>query len=120
MEVIVTDEFQAWYQDPALDEKVQDAARDIVNLLEQEGLNLKFPYQSALRGSKHGCRELRKSAGRHELRIAYNFDANRDAVVIVAGDKGGDDRFYDWFVPKADQIWEQYTRENATTGRGRP
>ncbi len=29
----------------------------------------------------------------------------------MAGDKAGDDRFYEWFVPKADEIWEQYERE---------
>lgn len=111
MEVIATDEFAAWYDDPALDEKVRDAVYEIVELLAQEGVTLKFPYQSALHGSKHGCRELRKSAGRREIRIAYNFDARRDAVVLLAGDKAGDDRFYEWFVPKADEIWEQYERE---------
>ena len=111
MEVIVTDEFLAWYQDHDLEEQIHDAARAIIVLLEQEGVTLKFPYQSALHGSKHGCRELRKSAGRREIRIAYNFDARRDAVVLLAGDKAGDDRFYEWFVPKADEIWEQYERE---------
>ena len=111
MEVIVTDEFLAWYQDPDLDQQTHDAARAIVALLEQEGVTLRFPYQSALNGSKYGCRELRKSAGRHEIRIAYNFDTNRDAVVLLAGDKAGDDRFYEWFVPKADEIWKQYTEE---------
>lgn len=116
MEVIVTDEFLAWYQDPALEEQVHDAARAIVTLLEQEGIALKFPYQSALFGSRYGCRELRKSAGRHEIRIAYNFDANRDAVVLLAGDKAGDDRFYEWFVPRADAIWEQYSAELKTEG----
>jgi hypothetical protein len=111
MEVIATDEFAAWYDGPTLDAKVRDAVYEIVELLAQEGVTLKFPYQSALHGSKHGCRELRKSAGRREIRIAYNFDAKRDAVVLLAGDKAGDDRFYEWFVPKADEIWEQYERE---------
>ncbi len=111
MEVIVTDEFLAWYQDPDLDEQIHDAARAIIVLLEQEGVTLKFPYQSALNGSKYGCRELRKSAGRREIRIAYNFDTNRDAVVLLAGDKAGDDRFYEWFVPKADEIWRRYAEE---------
>jgi hypothetical protein len=29
--------------------------------------------------------------------------------VLLAGDKAGDDRFYEWFVPKADEIWKQYS-----------
>ncbi len=28
------------------------------------------------------------------------------------GDKAGDDRFYDWFVPKADKLWELYDAKN--------
>ncbi|HVV48593.1 MAG TPA: type II toxin-antitoxin system RelE/ParE family toxin [Polyangia bacterium] len=115
MEVIVTDEFLIWYENDDLDEQVHDAAYEIVELLASEGIALKFPYQSALRGSKHGCRELRKSAGKHELRIAYKFDPNRDAVVLLAGDKDGDARFYEWFVPRADEIWERYEREQKTT-----
>jgi hypothetical protein len=46
MEVIVTDEFLAWYQDPDLDEQVHDAARAIIVLLEQEGVTLKVPTRA--------------------------------------------------------------------------
>jgi hypothetical protein len=117
MEVVTTDEFLQWYEDDDLDDRVRAATYEIIELLASEGVSLKHPYQSALKGSKHGCRELRKSAGKHELRIAYRFDANRDAVVLLAGDKDGDDRFYEWFVPKADQIWEQYEKELKKTSK---
>jgi len=45
------------------------------------------------------------------LRIIYAFDAQRQAVLILGGDKTGDDRFYSWMIPKAEAIWEQYLQE---------
>jgi hypothetical protein len=37
--------------------------------------------------------------------------SSRDAVLIIGGDKAGDDRFYERIVPRAEGIWEQYLRE---------
>ena len=45
------------------------------------------------------------------LRIIYAFDPARDAVLIIGGDKAGDKRFYEWIIPRAEAIWEQYLRE---------
>jgi hypothetical protein len=49
------------------------------------------------------------------IRIAYAFDPARDAVLLIAAYKSGDDRFYEWFVPDADRIWEEHLAQN--TGR---
>lgn len=35
----------------------------------------------------------------------------RDAVLLIGGDKTGNDRFYDEMVPVADRLWEEYLRE---------
>jgi hypothetical protein len=35
-------------------------------------------------------------------------------VLLLAGDKTGDERFYETFVPKAEAIWEQYLAEEET------
>lgn len=67
--------------------------------------------KSAIEGSKYAFRELRKAAGPHVLRIIYAFDPDRDAVLIIGGDKAGDNRFYERIIPKAEAIWEQYLRE---------
>jgi hypothetical protein len=45
------------------------------------------------------------------IRIIYSFDRDRDAVLIIGGDKTGDDRFYERIIPRAEAIWEQYLRE---------
>jgi hypothetical protein len=33
------------------------------------------------------------------------------AVLLIGGDKTGDDRFYDIYVPLADSIYDQYLEE---------
>ena len=109
MKVVVTDEFEAWFG--GLGERDQDAATRLVDLLEQNGVKLGFPYSSAIKGSKHPLRELRKKG--RPLRLIYAFDPKRDAVMLVGGDKTGDDRFYDVMVPFAERLWEQYLAEQA-------
>jgi hypothetical protein len=47
-------------------------------------------------------RELRAQAGGDPLRILYAFDPRRIAILLVAGDKTGDDRWYETNVPIAD------------------
>ena len=42
------------------------------------------------------------------LRMVYAFDPRRQAVLILGGDKTGDDRFYEWAIPKAEAIWGKY------------
>jgi hypothetical protein len=110
VEVVVSPEFEAWYE--ALDETDSDAVQRVVDLLEVRGVTLPFPYSSALQGSRHALRELRVQSKGRPLRIAYGFDPKRQAVVLLGADKTGDDRFYEWFVPEAERLWERYLREN--------
>jgi hypothetical protein len=56
-------------------------------------------------------RELRVQSGGRPLRVFYIFDAIRQAVLLVGGDKTGDARFYLVMVPFAEAIWEQYQAE---------
>ena len=35
-------------------------------------------------------------------------DPLRRAVLLLGGDKTGDDRFYETFVPHAEQVWAEY------------
>lgn len=115
-EVIVTDEFKGWYENPTEDH--QAAVIRVVELLEARGVNFGFPYTSEIKGSKHALRELRVKAGRSQIRIGYAFDPKRQAVLLIAGDKTGDDRFYEWFVPQAEKVWLQYLDEQKQEGGG--
>jgi hypothetical protein len=40
-------------------------------------------------------RELRVQSGGRSLRVFYAFDPRRSAILLIGGDKTGDDRFYE-------------------------
>jgi hypothetical protein len=43
-------------------------------------------------------------------RILYAFDPRRTAVLLIGGKKGGDDRWYDKYVPLAEKIYEDHIK----------
>lgn len=108
-EVVVTDEFRGWYEDLSIDE--QESVFRVVILLEGRGVSLGFPYSSAIQGSRYGMRELRIQHQGRPYRVLYAFDLERQAVLLLGGDKTGHDRFYEEYVPKAEVIWERYLAE---------
>jgi hypothetical protein len=55
-----------------------------------------------------------KAQGAH-IRIAYAFDPARNAVLVLGGAKLGDNRFYRWFIPQAESVWELYLKEQGVT-----
>jgi len=109
VEVLGTDEFESWFL--GLSTADADAVARVVGLLEARGLALGFPYSSALAGSRYALRELRVQSAGRPLRIVYAFDPKRQAVLILGGDKTGDDRFYERMIPRAEDIWEGYLRQ---------
>ena len=63
-------------------------------------------------GSKHAhMRELRVQSGGKPSRVFYAFDPRRSAILLVGGDKTGDDRFYERMVPVADELYDVYIAE---------
>ena len=70
-------------------------------LLIEHGPQLPFPYSSGIESSKHyHMRELRVQSGGKPLRGFYAFDPRRTAILLIAGDKTGDDRFYLFIVSR--------------------
>jgi hypothetical protein len=41
----------------------------------------------------------------------YAFDPRRSAILLLGGDKTGNDRWYEEHVPIADALYEKYLRE---------
>jgi len=102
-----TDEFEVWWESLKEDEQVSVAAT--VELLETLGANLPFPHSSGINDSKHGhMRELRTQHDGRPLRTLYAFDPRRTAILLIGGDKTGDDRWYDKFVPIADGLYDEH------------
>lgn len=109
-EVEYTDEFEAWWDSLTLEE--QESVSASVSLLENFGTNLKFPHSSGINGSRHGhMRELRTQHQGRPFRTLYAFDPRRAAILLIAGDKTGDDRWYDTHVPIADQLYDQHLEQ---------
>ena len=105
-----TDEFGSWYT--PLTEAIQDDIDRVVGLLEAKGPQLPFPYSSGIEGSAHEhMRELRVQSGGEPYRIFYAFDPRRTAILLIGGNKVGNDRFYDEMIPVADRLYNQYLIE---------
>ena len=110
-----TDEFAEWYQ--GLGEAQQDDLTAAGLLLIEQGPQLPFPHSSGINGSKHPhMRELRVQSGGRPLRVFYAFDPRRSAILLIGGDKTGDDRFYERMVPIADRLYDVYIAEIRNEG----
>jgi hypothetical protein len=48
-------------------------------------------------------------AGR-PYQVLYAFDPRRIAILLIGGNKTGDDRWYDKYVPLADKIYEEHIK----------
>lgn len=111
-EVEYTDEFGAWWT--TLDTGAQDSIDVVVRLLEQRGPQLPFPYSSGVNGSKHRhMRELRIQHAGGPVRVFYAFDPRRTAILLIGGNKTGDDRFYERMIPIADRLYDDHLEELA-------
>jgi hypothetical protein len=109
-EVEYTDEFGTWWA--GLTETQQDRIAATVRVLSARGPSLPFPFSSGVRGSRHEhMRELRVQSRGNPLRIFYAFDPRRTAILLIGGDKTGDDRFYERLIPIADELYDAYIVE---------
>ena len=49
-------------------------------------------------------------SGGHPIRIFYAFDPS-SAILLIGGDKTGDDRFYERTIPVADKLYDVHLDE---------
>jgi hypothetical protein len=109
-DVEYTDEFGDWWAE--LSESEQESLAASVRLLEDRGPMLGFPHSSGITTSRHGhMRELRTQHEGRPLRTLYAFDPRRSAILLIGGDKTGNDRWYDEYVPKADQLYDEHLEQ---------
>lgn len=115
-DVEYTDEFGAWWV--ALDDAERVSIRAVIELLEVRGPHLGHPHSSDIRGSKHGqMRELRVQHQGRPYRVLYAFNPLRTALLLIGGDKTGDDRWYERMVPRADTLYDEHLDELRREGR---
>ena len=57
-----------------------------------------------MKSSRHGqMRELRVQHHGRPYRVLYAFDPRRVGILLLGGDKTGDIRWYEKYVPQADE-----------------
>ena len=88
-----TDEFAEWWASLAADQ--QAAVEAGVRLLEQYGPLLSRPHADT---------------------TFVAFDPRRSAILLIGGDKTGDERFYERMIPLADQLFDDYLKEIQSEG----
>lgn len=109
-EVEYTDEFEEWWN--SLDEEEQDSLRASVELLADLGPNLGRPHVDTVNGSRHSnMKELRTQHHGRPYRTFFAFDPRRTAILLIGGDKTGDNRFYQRMIPQADALYDEYLEE---------
>jgi hypothetical protein len=109
-EIFGTDEFADWYG--GLDQADQAAVDRVVGILERVGPQLGRPHADRIEGSRFvNMKELRAQSGGRPLRIFFAFDPTRAAVLLLGGDKTGDNRFYERMIPLADGLYDKYLSE---------
>ena len=92
-------------------EVVQDELLAMAKLLETFGPSLKRPHVDTLAGSRHAnLKELRFSAADGVWRVAFAFDPERQAILLVGGDKSGKSQkqFYKNLIRKADTRFDAH------------
>jgi len=95
----------------ALPEAVQDELVFSAGLLQALGPSLGRPHVDTLAGSKYrNMKELRFQADDGVWRVAFAFDPERKAILLVAGDKAGvaQKRFYKALIDKADKRFSEH------------
>ncbi len=103
--VVLIDEVEEWFLALAKGDAAEATAiTAAIDLLAEQGPALSRPLADSIKGSRiHNMKELRPSGT--SIRILFVFDPERQAVLLVAGDKAGN--------------WQGWYKENIPVAEGR-
>ena len=94
-----------------LAEEVQDSIAKMSGMLAKFGPHLGRPFVDTLEGSKYAnMKEFRFRENDGVWRVAFAFDQERQAVLLVAGNKSGigQKHFYKELIRKADIRFKEW------------
>ena len=63
------------------------------------------------RARHSNMKELRTQHQGRPIRTFFAFDPRRTAILLIGGDKTGDNRFYERMIPEADRLYDEYLKE---------
>ena len=97
-----TSTFEEWYF--SLDDTDRENVLAALLMLRERGPMLPRPHADTVNGSQYrNMKELRIQSQGRPLRAVFAFDPRRTGIVLCAGDKTGNKRFYDDLIPVADR-----------------
>ena len=106
-EVEFTSEFEDWWTSLSEDEQADVNAKVI--LLQKLGPSLPRPHADLIHSSRHAnMKELRIQHSGRPYRVLFAFDPRRCAILLIGGDKTGNHRWYEEFVPVADGLYDRH------------
>jgi hypothetical protein len=56
-------------------------------------------------------KELRTQSKGRPLRTLFVFDPRRCAILLIGGDKTGNNRFYKKIIPLADRLYDEHLKD---------
>ena len=105
-----TDQFGQWFGE--LDSGVREDIYSALRVLAEYGPKLGRPYVDTVNDSNYtNMKELRVQCGGQPYRIFFAFDPQRNAVLLVGGNKKGNKRFYKKYIPVADALFKTYLED---------
>ena len=109
-EIESSTEYLEWWQDLSLAQ--QKSVDRLLKQLIEVGPHLSARYSKKVVSSRHGrMRELRVQSGGRPLRVFYAFDPRQAGILLIGGDKTGNDRFYVESVHIADGIYDRHLED---------
>ncbi len=76
------------------------------------GPNLPRPHSDTINGSEfNNMKELRTQHAGKPYRTLYAFDPRRTAILLIGGNKEGNDNWYKTYIPIADKLYAQHLRD---------
>jgi hypothetical protein len=107
-----TREFESWIVSTDVDESARGDLRAHLVVLREFGPHLGRPLADTLKGSRHAnMKELRVQSNGRPFRVFYAFDPKRKAILLIGGNKQGNKRFYNIFIPIADRLFDEYLKD---------
>ncbi len=101
------EEFSHWFE--TQNKSLQDELYAKLKLLAEFGPSLRRPHVGNIHGSRYqNLKEIIVQYKGDPWRILFAFDPNRKAILLVGGNKRGDDRWYEKNIPIADARYKNH------------
>ena len=90
----------------------------MIGVLEEKGPALRRPHVGLIVSSKHAnMKELIIQHKGKPYRVLFAFDPRRAAILLIGGDKTGDNLWYERFVPVADELYDDHLKQLRKEGQ---